>query len=78
MGISRFTKSRFKTDIKPVLYAGAGITFLRYAYSRFKMVEAEILKNRPMRNGRRMPVEAKDFSAKSALFCQEKHSMIIL
>lgn len=45
-----------------------GLLFLRYAYSRFKMVEAEILKNRPMRNGRRMPVEAKDFSAKSALF----------
>lgn len=45
-----------------------GLLFLRYAYSRFKLVEAEILKNRPMRNGRRMPVEAKDFSAKSALF----------
>lgn len=45
-----------------------GLLFLRYAYSRFKLVEAEILKDRPMRNGRRMPVEAKDFSAKSALF----------
>ena len=45
-----------------------GLLFLRYAYSRFKVVEAEILKDRPMRNGRRMPVEAKDFSAKSALF----------
>ena len=45
-----------------------GLLFLRYAYSRFNLVEAEILKNRPMRNGRRMPVEAKDFSAKSALF----------
>lgn len=45
-----------------------GLLFLRYAYSRFKLVEAETLKNRPMRNGRRMPVEAKDFSAKSALF----------
>lgn len=31
------------------------------------MVE-EILKNRPMRNGRQMPVEASDFAAKSALF----------
>lgn len=40
-----------------------GLLFLRYAFSRFKMVEAEILKDRPMRNGRQMPVEAKDFSA---------------
>lgn len=45
-----------------------GLLFLRYAFSRFKMVEAEILKDRPMRNGRQMPVEAKDFAAKSALF----------
>ena len=28
-----------------------GLIFLRYAYSRFKMVEAEILKNRPSRGG---------------------------
>lgn len=45
-----------------------GLLFLRYAYSRFKMVEAEILKTRPVRNGRQMPVEASDFAAKSALF----------
>lgn len=45
-----------------------GLLFLRYAFSRFKMVESEILKDRPMRNGRQMPVEAKDFAAKSALF----------
>ena len=45
-----------------------GLLFLRYAYSRFKRVEAEILANRPMRNGRVMPVEAGDFKAKSALF----------
>lgn len=45
-----------------------GLLFLRYAYSRYKMVEEEILKNRPMRNGRHMPVEASDFAAKSALF----------
>ena len=45
-----------------------GLLFLRYAYSRYKMVEEEILKNRPMRNGRQMPVEASDFAAKSALF----------
>ena len=45
-----------------------GLIFLRYAYSRFKRVEAEILKNRPSRGGRVMPVEASDFAEKSALF----------
>ena len=45
-----------------------GLIFLRYAYSRYKLVEAEILKNRPVRGGRVMPVEAKDFVSKSALF----------
>ena len=45
-----------------------GLIFLRYAYSRFKMVEEEILKNRPMRGGRVLPVEASDFAEKSALF----------
>ena len=45
-----------------------GLIFLRYAYSRFKMVEAEILKDRPSRGGRVMPVEASDFAAKSALY----------
>ncbi len=45
-----------------------GLIFLRYAYSRFKIVEAEIIKNRPVRNGRVLPVEASDFAEKSALF----------
>ena len=45
-----------------------GLIFLRYAYSRFKLVEAEILKNRPMRGGRTLPVEASDFASRSALF----------
>ena len=45
-----------------------GLIFLRYAYRRFKKVEAEILKGRPSRGGRVMPVEASDFVAKSALF----------
>ena len=44
------------------------LLFLRYAYSRFKLVEAEILKNRPSRGGKVMPVEPSDFEAKSALF----------
>lgn len=45
-----------------------GLIFLRYAFSRFKLVEQEILANRPMRNGRKLPVEASDFKAKSAIF----------
>ena len=45
-----------------------GLIFLRYAYSRFKIVEAEILKNRPSRGGKVLPVEASDFAAKSALY----------
>lgn len=49
-----------------------GLIFLRYAYSRYKKVEAEILKDRPSRGGRVMPVEANDFVAKSALFLPEE------
>mgnify|MGYP001623109950 CR=1 FL=1 len=45
-----------------------GLIFLRYAYSRFKLVEAEILKDRPVRNGRALPVEESDFASRSALF----------
>ena len=58
---SKLTSSQY---CMPVL----ALLFLRYAYSRFKMVEAEILQSRPMRGGRVMPVEASDFAAKSALF----------
>ncbi len=49
-----------------------GLIFLRYAYSRFKYVEAEILKDRPVRNGRVLPVEADDFKTKSAIFLPEE------
>ena len=45
-----------------------GLIFLRYAYSRFHLVEKEILKNRPMRGGRTLPVDASDFISRSALF----------
>ena len=45
-----------------------GLIFLRYAYSRFKLVEAEILKDRPMRGGRIRPVSESDFIARSALY----------
>jgi len=49
-----------------------GLIFLRYAYSRFKFVETEILKDRPVRNGRVLPVEASDFKQKSAIFLPEE------
>lgn len=49
-----------------------GLLFLRYAYSRFKMVESEILKNRPVRRGRVMPVEASDFKEKAAIFLPQE------
>jgi len=49
-----------------------GLLFLRYAYSRFRRVEEEILKNRPVRNGRVMPVEPSDFAEKSALYLPEQ------
>ena len=49
-----------------------GLLFLRYAYSRFKLVEREILAYRPVRNGRVLPVEASDFKEKSALFLSEE------
>ena len=58
---SKLTSSQY---CMPVL----ALLFLRYAYSRFKMVETEILENRPKRGDRVMPVEASDFAAKSALF----------
>lgn len=45
-----------------------GLIFLRYAYSRFKLVEAEILKDRPMRGGRIRQVSESDFIARSALY----------
>lgn len=49
-----------------------GLIFLRYAFSRYKKVEAEILKDRPVRNGRVLPVEPQDFAEKSALFLPEQ------
>ena len=61
---SKLTSSQY---CMPVL----ALLFLRYAYSRYKMVEAELLKNRPMRGGRVMPLESSDFVAKSALFLPE-------
>ena len=58
---SKLTSSQY---CMPVL----ALLFLRYAYSRFKMVEAKILQKRPSRGGRVIPVEPSDFEAKSALY----------
>ena len=58
---SKLTSSQY---CMPVL----ALLFLRYAFSRFKMVEAEILQSRPSRGGRVMPVEPSNFAAKSALY----------
>ena len=41
-----------------------GLIFLRYAFSRYKLVEQEILANRPVRNGKAMPVSSLDFKEK--------------
>lgn len=62
---SKLTSNQY---CKPVL----ALIFLRYAYSRFRLVEKEILKNRPMRNGVPLPVEASDFVEKSAIFLPEE------
>lgn len=45
-----------------------GLIFLRYTYSRFNLVEQEILKIRPVRGDRVLPVESSDFISKNALF----------
>lgn len=49
-----------------------GLIFLRYAFSRFKYVETELIKDRPLRNGKILPIEASDFKQKSAIFLPEK------
>lgn len=48
-----------------------GLIYLRYAFTRFKYVESEILKDRPSRNGVKLPVESSDFKSKSAIFLPE-------
>lgn len=45
-----------------------GLIFLRYAFSRFQHVEAEIMKNRPTRGGVPLSVTSTDFNSKSAIF----------
>lgn len=49
-----------------------GLIFLRYAYSRFKKIEAEVMKERPTRNGLAMPIDIADFKSQNALYLPEK------
>lgn len=45
-----------------------GLIFLRYAYSRFKKIEAEILPTLPKRGGKTRDLTADDFKGRSAIF----------
>lgn len=52
-----------------------GLIFLRYAFSRFKKVEEEILKNRVSRGGRVIPIEACDFDVKKCTVFTQRSSI---
>jgi len=67
MGGGGLAPCRFEGNLTEYCMLVLGLIFLRYAYSRFKFVEADILKDRPVRNGRVLPVEAADFKTKSAI-----------
>ncbi len=69
---SKLTSSQY---CMPVL----ALLFLRYAFSRYKMVEAELMRDRPCRSGRVMPIEPSDFAAKSALFlpCEARFDYLV-
>jgi type I restriction enzyme M protein len=62
---SKLTSSEYSM---PVL----GLIFLRHAYNRFLVVEAEIKSSLPKRGGVTRPINKDDFSRKSALFLPEK------
>ena len=68
MGVRRPTPFWFQADLKPIRMPVLRLVFLRYAYSRFKLAEAEILKDCPMRGGRVLPVEASGFASRSNFF----------
>lgn len=69
MGIRGSVACGVKSDLKRILHARPGLDF---PLLRIQQVQAgggaEILRNRPSRGGRTLPVEASDFAAKSALF----------
>ena len=45
-----------------------GLIFLRYAYSRYKKVEAEIIPTLPVRGGKPRAITPEDFKGRSAIF----------
>lgn len=49
-----------------------GLIFLRYAYSRYKLVEAELNKNRPSRGGVTLPITPDEFTGKSAIYLERE------
>jgi len=49
-----------------------GMIFLRHAYNRYLMVESEIIKNLPKRQGQTRAITKDDFTKKSALFLNEE------
>ncbi len=53
-----------------------GLIFLRYAYSRFKLVEQEILKDRPMRGGRCCRWNRATLPRRVHCFCPRRRSTI--
>ena len=71
MGKRGCPAGRLKTKLEEYCMPVLGLIYLRYAYTRFKYVEAEILKDRLSRNGVKLPVESSDFKSKSAIFLPE-------
>ena len=49
-----------------------GLIFLRYAYSRYKLVEAELNRDRPSRGGITLPITPDEFTGKSAIYLERE------
>ena len=49
-----------------------GLIFLRYAWGRFKMADAQIKESRAQSTGRQIPIEAADYTKRGAMFIPEE------
>ena len=49
-----------------------GLIFLRYAWGRFKMADAQIKESRAQATGRQIPIEAADYTKRGAMFIPEE------
>ena len=49
-----------------------GLIFLRYAWGRFKMADAQIKESRAQATGRQIPIEPADYTKRGAMFIPEK------